>query len=653
MLVRSAGRPARWPPPVAGPVATILPAARVLAALLLLLAGAGSPLAAQTPTPSQPVVRYHFGDDSQWASPNFDDSGWPVAPNGLVPSVTGRPNRFLWVRMRVPVAPALHGPLALHLNGLGIQPAAWQAFVNGTAVGGQGSFPPRADPASPPVSPVMALPAALVAPGSTVLVALREWQAPSFFETQAPGRPAATIDEQRPLQLAVRADAAEALAENAPEDALSALLALVGVVLLFFWRGARRREYLWAAMFLVVPLLMALLHSASFTSRFSYREQALALAAVNVLGLIAEIEFMWAMFGLRSPWLHVFWHSLWVAFIAAEIGEAWFLASPAVEHLCRVVILVLLPVFDAILFPVCIRELFRRGGKRAFAAAMCLMEVTIALAAFGYSVHVALGHFTLDLLQLTLTMVDLTIAGLLIGHAVRAWREGNGLRVEFEAAREVQRQLVTDPPATPGFRIESAYHPATQVGGDFFRVLPDHDGSVLIVVGDVSGKGLRAAMTVSTIIGSLRTLSARNPADILNELNRSLAGNLRGGFVTCCAAHFSPDGLLTLANAGHLPPYRDGEEIPLPPGLPLGITSAADYTETAIRIAAGETLTFLSDGVLEARNATGELFGFDRTRQISVHPAQAIAAAAQNFSQEDDITVLTLTRPAVPVAAKV
>lgn len=651
MHFRSAGGPARWPPPGAGPVQTILAVARTVAAVLVLLLGASGPLAAQTASLSRPLVRYHFGDDPQWAAPSLDDSGWPVAPNGRVPSVTGGPNRFLWVRMRVPLAPALQAPLALHLNGLGIQPAAWQAFVNGVTVGGQGSFPPRADPASPPVSPVLELPSGLVAPGSTVLVALREWQAPSFFEAHAPGRPAATIDEQRVLQLAVRADAAEAMAENAPEDALSALLALVGIVLLFFWRNSRNKEYLWAALFMLDPLLLALLHSQPLASGFSYREQTLALAAANVVGLIAEIEFMWAIFKLRSRPLHILWHALWVAFIAAEIGEAWFLQSAAVEHLCRIVILSLIPAFDAILFPVCIRELFRRGGARAFAAAMCAMEVIIALAAIGYSVHFSLGPFTLDLLQLTLTLVDLAIAGLLIGRALRTWRESNGLRVEFDAAREVQQRLVTAPPATPGFRLDSAYHPATQVGGDFYHVVPGEDGCVLIVVGDVSGKGLRAAMTVSTIIGSLRTMAACDPAEVLSVLNRILLGSLQGGFVTCLAARLGADGLCTVANAGHLAPYCNGKEMAVAPGLPLGLAAGADYTRTTLRVAPDDVLTFVSDGVVEARDESGELFGFERAAAISTQSAEQIARAAQHFGQEDDITVLTVAMAGVAMPA--
>jgi sigma-B regulation protein RsbU (phosphoserine phosphatase) len=270
------------------------------------------------------------------------------------------------------------------------------------------------------------------------------------------------------------------------------------------------------------------------------------------------------------------------------------------------------------------------------------LEVIILLGVLGYSVHLTLGPFPLDLFQLTLTLLDMAIAAMLFRRAWKAWKESSSLGVEFEAAREVQQQLVTGPPATPGFRIEAAYRPATQVGGDFYRVLPGENGEVLVVVGDVSGKGLRAAMTVSAIVGSLRMLPTHAPVEILRELNRSLTGNLRGGFVTCLAVRIHADGAVVIANAGHLPPYRNGEEIALPPSLPLGITDSAEYTESNLRLAPGESFTFFSDGVVEAQSPTGELFGFERTGSISRRSAQEIADVAQAFGQEDDITVLTL-----------
>jgi len=165
-----------------------------------------------------------------------------------------------------------------------------------------------------------------------------------------------------------------------------------------------------------------------------------------------------------------------------------------------------------------------------------------------------------------------------------------------------------------------------------------------VVVGDVSGKGLRAAMTGTLVLGGLRSLAQENlsPSQILYRLNNQLATSPDGGFVTCICARIAPDGSLTLANAGHLAPYRNGDECELDSGLPLGIVVDADYTETTLQLHPGDTLTFMSDGVVEAQTASGELFGFERTCSISHQSAEQIAAAAQQFGQRDDITVLTL-----------
>ena len=322
----------------------------------------------------------------------FDDSAWPGAENGLVPSRSRDTNRFLWVRIRVPVPGNLNGPLALHLDDLGVQPMTWQVFAQRTTDRRPGDLPPPADPADPPVSPVMTLPSSLAPPGSAALVAVREWDVPAFLESGVPSRPTAVINEAAVLSLTVRAGAAEALVANGPEYALSALLALAGIALLVFWRSSRGREYLWAAIMLLSPLATAMLSSGLVTARLSFHAQALAKAAVYTAGLIAEIEFMWALFQLRSRWIHILWHAIWVAFILAEIAEAYFLEAPAFEHLCQIVIIAGIAAFDCILFPVCIREMFRPGGNRAIAAAQTLMEVIIALGALGYSVHLHSGH---------------------------------------------------------------------------------------------------------------------------------------------------------------------------------------------------------------------------------------------------------------------
>lgn len=595
--------------------------------------------------PASATIRYHFGDDASWAYPGFDDGSWPSAIHGAVPSAALRGNSFVWVRMRVRVPNGLQAPLGLHLTGIGAQPTSWQVFVNGRLVGGKGAFPPRANPVLLTDSPVMELPPGLAVPGSDALVAVREWQASSLFETHAPSHPGVSIDETRMLDLAQRARSAEMVAQNAPQYALSALLALLGITLMFYWRSSRGSEYLWAAIFLLIPLSNAILSSGFAVSHLPFRALTMAEAALNVSGLIAEIELMWILFRLRARWLHIVWHAIWVGFIAAQIGEAWFLSSPAVERLCHVVIISLIPAFDAILFPVCIRELFRRGGNRAFAAAMCVMEVAIGLAALGYSVHISLGAMSLDFVQQGVTLVTLAIAGLLIERAVRAWRKADRLRVELEAAREVQQVLVpTATPSVPGFQIRGLYEPAGEVGGDFYQVVPTRAGGVLIVIGDVSGKGMPAAMTVSLLVGTFRTLAhyTQSPSEILSAMNQRMLARTHGGFTTCLVVRVDTDGTLTAANAGHLPPYVDGKEIALENGLPLGILPESVYAECTIRLASGARLTMLTDGVIEARNASGELFGFERTAARADEPAERIVQAAQAFGQEDDITVLTV-----------
>ena len=149
-------------------------------------------------------------------------------------------------------------------------------------------------------------------------------------------------------------------------------------------------------------------------------------------------------------------------------------------------------------------------------------------------------------------------------------------------------------------------------------------------------------MTAAVLLGAAQGRDTDSPIALLEHLNLVLTNMGLGGFATCLCAELSATGALTLANAGHLPPYRNGEEMELDSGLPLGITADATYNEVTFDLSPGDSLTFISDGVVEARNASGELFGFDRTAAISHQAAEEIASAAQSFGQEDDITVLKL-----------
>ena len=220
------------------------------------------------------------------------------------------------------------------------------------------------------------------------------------------------------------------------------------------------------------------------------------------------------------------------------------------------------------------------------------------------------------------------------------------LESEMAAARQVQQVILPDPhQSIPGFVVESFYKPAREVGGDFFQILPVEGGGLLVVIGDVSGKGLPAAMLVSLVIGSIRAIAeeTHDPVVLLEKLHRQIAGHTEG-FVTAQAAFFADDGVVTLANAGHLPPYLDGREIELPGALPLGVGGGGQYSATTVKLPEGSRFMFLSDGVVEAQNANGELFGFDRASENANEAAAAIAEAAIQFGQEDDITVVTIKR---------
>ena len=277
----------------------------------------------------------------------------------------------------------------------------------------------------------------------------------------------------------------------------------------------------------------------------------------------------------------------------------------------------------------------------------------------GFASH----HFFLGPIEFNASIVNYTVflaslLAVILYRFVHVSQEEQRSAAEIEAARSVQSMLIpTQLPSNHNFMLESAYLPANGVGGDFFQVLPLKDDSMLVVVGDVSGKGLQAAMNASTLVGALRNELSSDPATVLNRLNNVLLGATSdpgGGldarlsqkavasFATCLCARIYPDGTMTIANAGHLHPYRDGREMDLAADLPLGVIPNIEYAQASFQLEVGDRLIFLSDGVVEAANAHGELFGFERTQQVSNESARYIAQTAKHFGQNDDITVVSL-----------
>jgi phosphoserine phosphatase RsbU/P len=264
-----------------------------------------------------------------------------------------------------------------------------------------------------------------------------------------------------------------------------------------------------------------------------------------------------------------------------------------------------------------------------------------------------LGPIEFPISIVTYTVFLASLLAVIFYRFIHVSQEEQRSAAEIEAARSVQAMLIpTQLPSNHNFMLESAYLPANGVGGDFFQVLPLKDESMLIVVGDVSGKGLQAAMNASTLVGALRNELSHDPATVLNHLNHVMLGAVEGlggagpnsvaSFATCLCARVYPDGRMTIANAGHLSPYRDGREVELAADLPLGVIANIQYEQATFHLEVGDRLIFLSDGVVEATNAQGELFGFERTQQVSHEPARYIAQIAKRFGQNDDITVVSL-----------
>jgi hypothetical protein len=255
------------------------------------------------------------------------------------------------------------------------------------------------------------------------------------------------------------------------------------------------------------------------------------------------------------------------------------------------------------------------------------------------------------LIESLYSFVPLSVLAVFLVSFIRQQRENGRIVDDLKQAAEVQQVILPESHLIfPNLTIETEYRPAREVGGDFFQIIPHAtDGSLLIVAGDVTGKGLQAGMTVALLVGAIRSSAETNPdpLSILEALNRRLLGR-KSAQATCLALSIAPDGQVTLANAGHLPPYLNGTPVDMEGALPLGMIDGADFSLTHFHLKPTDNLVLISDGILEATDQKGQLFGFDRIQQLLQQntPIATLADQAQHFGQEDDISLVSLTRTA-------
>lgn len=642
-------------------------------ALLVMFAGcaphalgevsAGTTPVVQTENESRTAVssdgawRYQFGDDPDgklgWADPNFDDSAWPAATQGRWPIPAFYSSGFIWVRVRIPVPVSVADPLAIRVteksdatvNGY---VAADEVFVNGVQVGSRGGLPPRVELKVYGRDLVFDLPPGLAVPGKTAVVAFRAWYPPDVRWQGNLGSEIFAIDASRVLHVAAYSDEVAAQIAGGPDLAWNLIIGVLALGLLVLWGFTRYRELLLCGvMLLSFPVFDALSTISDMgIVTWSWKVDSLVWDSARLFAMLVTVDFVWTIHDLPGIPIKRLIQTAMVIRNGADLIVRLATAPSLIVYWSGLVRMPAGDLLDYLMLGANLWALIFRKRTRMIAATVALIPLAGLLGKNGILMGGAVGPFHVDFFNLAHFIAAFALFIMLGQRAWLAWRTRDDLRVEFETAREIQQQLVAPAADVPGFKVESAYLPAKQVGGDFFRVISEDGNGVMVVVGDVSGKGLGAAMTVSAIIGALRSIPPVSPAWILNSLNHGLAGHLRGGFVTCCAARITGDGTVTIANAGHLSPYRNGAEMKVEAGLPLGIVPGTEYEEIQFMLGPGESLTFLSDGVVEARSASGELFGFERTLRISNSGAAAIAQAAKDFGQDDDITVLSITRAA-------
>jgi len=566
--------------------------------------------------------QFHLGDDRAWAAPTFDDSHWEQLSADKPWGMQGhaRYNGFAWYRLRVRITPApgADPDVALYMPQ---NPDAYEIYWNGVLVGRHGEFPPH--PiwyySSPPQTYGLG-------PVRDGVLAFRFWKAPpvSFDSGDGGGFVRAPVAGS-PQAIAARKDTSDFqwLRQRQFIWGLDSLYALVVLLSLAAWLRDRSEWVLfWIAGFCLGPLLITLLLGLRIPWSFNF-SIGMAQPVFGIIDISLWFVLLWllelhdnqrlvkvtrvlailnitvtTMDGMLSlPFLPSAWG------VQSEIADGIF---TAIFTTCESFSLVLVTY-----------AVFRRRHleiSRWLVAIFAFLTDMISVVRIATEQGRRFTHWTIaDKIGAPLFAINgnlitanniaqvfllVSIVYAVYRYLVEERKRQSSIEQEFRNARELQQVLVPEAlPSMPGFTLTSAYRPAQEVGGDFFQIIPLEGGSTLVILGDVSGKGLKAAMAVSLIVGAARTVAefSTSPAEILAGLNRRLYGRLQGGFATCVAMRLDADGSCTIASAGHPSPFLNNAELNLPGALPLGLLAASAYDEIKIGLKAGDHFTLYTD----------------------------------------------------------
>ena len=618
--------------------------------------------------------QFRTGDDLGWADPAYDDSAWEHIKADDTwgaqthPAYTG----FAWYRRHLEITRSASGNQQLAI----LMPPvddAYEIYWNGVKVGNLGTLPPhavwyRGHRQS------FGLPLA-ASEGSDGVLAFRVWKAPlTPFDLATNGG----------LNAPPRIGNSDAIAETIGNGdfqhlqasqfgrALNFFLLLMAATSFVAWiRNRDQKLFLWFALWLLAKVA----YFCVLTDRVMYgiSELALSISMLTIysLGDCSIFLLLLYLFTLQENRRLLSWTRVMIAthvFFALAMGVVTLFLESEGPTLLWIdgtlnTIFFLSDFFVLVLTYQGLRR--RLDLPRKLVAVMASLAYLYGTVTLLSVIGRRFTHWTLygkmrapifhifgaavTTRQVLETALLLAVAYALMRYAMEQQRHIQAMEIELKSAQEVQQVLIPEAlPEVAGYTIQSVYQPAQEVGGDFYQIISLPDDSTLVILGDVSGKGLKAAMNVALIVGTVRTLAEFNssPAAVLNGLNRRLVGRLQGGFATTVVFKLSPSGDCILANAGHLPPFLNSSEMSLEPSLPLGIDANSDYFDRNVALHDEDRLTLYTDGVLEATNGEGELYGFERVAALldDRPDAASIAATAQAFGQEDDITVLTITK---------
>jgi serine phosphatase RsbU (regulator of sigma subunit) len=620
--------------------------------------------------------QFHLGDNPAWAAPDFDDSTWEQLRGDDTWGAQGHAGYtgFAWYRLHLTINPAPGaGPdSALLLSNVF---DAYEFYLNGVLVGGNGKLPPHPVWYSNQPPQTFGL-----GPFRGGVLAIRVWMAPlasnevdflgGLINAPVVGSPAAIFNLKDAIDY-------QWLRSSMAEFGLNLLYGLVAMLSLIAWLRDRKQWYLfWITAYSLFPVIYLFLYYMHFPLSNIALGLGEPVAAVRdialwflllwllqlhrdryLLGLTRVVALSNLAVALceglvEGPLWSAYWNARWIS----KLQTADFLLT-GIET-----VFVVLPL---VLVATAIMRRRRLDLARWLVSVFACVQALLALLSSALENTRHFTHSTLadrlheplftvngnriDADKLSSIFLLASIVYAVYRHSVEKRRRQMALEHEFSSAREVQQVLIPETvPTVPGFAVTSAYRPAQEVGGDFFQIIPLENESTLIVLGDVSGKGLKAAMSVSLIVGLVHALADADttPGRLLAQLNRRLVGRMQGGFATCVAVRIDRGGEGTMASAGHPGPFLNGHEIDLPGALPLGMAPDATYNEFGFYLRVNDHFSMFTDGLLEARSPSGEVFSFERLKALfSTKPTAAQATqAAVDFGQDDDITVVTLTR---------